>query len=505
VRVLRDWVKILWVRKNMKLSTTNFDELRKLNEEYIRLSRKNFNGNFSKDSLWNTCLALFLACLIGGSTLFIGVIFSNKTNGFWGCLAAIIFLIVICNLLDLLSKPYEKTYQYFSHKTPSYNRYRELEIYLPTIKPKLRKQVSDYCTSDLTYLIEQIRATLQNKPIYENLIITLRENDTFIRQVFSYDIELKMFFANKYENILKKNDIWSDYQIEEKEREERKRLEEKEGKKRTIQNSLEILKIKKITSNNYNPIGLGSTPNTKNEPIEKKQEKPIETSDQIKRNPTTKENIVETKSKATIANVTKPTTTNVPEPSIADVSKPTIANIPKQQELVFEPETGNLIKTDILPARRERLSSPKLIKASAEFWKNLQNKRMEIGKLGELLVMEYERERIMEDEGIEFLYHLQHSSVTEADGLGYDLTSCFERERVFIEVKMTKGKFDADLFFTKNEIDTMKKIGKKYFLYRVYDFDKKTKEGKLQVFKGRKEIESFFDFTPQTFTLQRKK
>ena len=50
----------------------------------------------------------------------------------------------------------------------------------------------------------------------------------------------------------------------------------------------------------------------------------------------------------------------------------------------------------------------------------------------------------------------------------------------------------------------MKELGDKYFLYRVYDFDTKSNEGKLHIFKGCKEIESFFDFTPQTYRLKRK-
>ncbi len=50
----------------------------------------------------------------------------------------------------------------------------------------------------------------------------------------------------------------------------------------------------------------------------------------------------------------------------------------------------------------------------------------------------------------------------------------------------------------------MKKIGNKYYLYRIYDFDKSTSMGKLKVFKGCEEIQSQFDFSPQTYILKPK-
>jgi Domain of unknown function (DUF3883) len=334
------------------------------------------------------------------------------------------------------------------------------------------QEVNHYLDNDLPRLLQQIRANLQNKSVYDSLINELRENNNAVRNVLNR-LEKNDYYTLKYEGILKQNDIWFDYQIEAKEKAERQ--------KQSL-NSLRDLETKRKSSapSSYNPLGLSNTSNIQNKPIEKRQEKPVERSNQTERTTTPKENITENK------------------------PKPIIADTPKQQELEFEQETGNLIKTDTLPERRKRLTRPRVIKASPEFWKNLQNNRMETGKRGELLVMEYERKRIIKEEGKEFLYHLQHSSVTEGDGLGFDISSFYERRNVGIEVKTTTGNFDSNLIFTQNEINSMKILGENYFLYRVYDFDKKTNEGKLQIFKGREEIEAFFDFTTQTFTLKRK-
>lgn len=476
----------------MKISTKNLDEFRELNEEFQKLKTKDFDGG----SLGCFLLILghfFIGLLIALVSKYLG--YKEFFKIWLVYVVAIPYSVLFSSLVFFffdwifgIESNYPKVYRHFSHKSTKYLRFKELEAYLPTIKLKIRKQLSDYCETDLEYLIQQLRATSRNKQIHEGLLLTLGDNDKFVREVFNDDGQLKNDYVKKYEYILRKNDIWFDYQLEEIKREDR--IEQ------TIKSFRNSETTRKSPSTSYNPLGLSNTPNIQNKPIDKNQEKPIERSNQTERNPTTKENIDETKSKPILA--------DIPKTTISNVSKPTIANISKQRELEFERETGNLIKTDILPPRRKRLTRPKVIKASPEFWANLQNKRMEIGKRGELLVMEYERKRIMREEGREFLFHLRHSSVTEGDGLGYDLTSCFEREKIFIEVKMTTGKFDSNLFFTKNEIDTMRKIEKQYFLYRVFDFDKKTKEGKLQVFKGREEIESFFDFTPLTFSLKRK-
>lgn len=188
------------------------------------------------------------------------------------------------------------------------------------------------------------------------------------------------------------------------------------------------------------------------------------------------------------------------QPKLEKITEPA----PIQQTFNFEKENKEPEKTDVSPQIRKPVSRSRIIKAGDTFWENLGKRRMEIGRLGELLVLNEEIERIIREEGKEHLQNLEHSSVVQGDGLGYDITSILEGEKIFIEVKTTTGTFDADLTFTKNEIEVMRKLGKKYFLYRVYEFNTKTNEGKLHVFKGCEEIESFFDFTPQTFTLRRK-
>lgn len=118
--------------------------------------------------------------------------------------------------------------------------------------------------------------------------------------------------------------------------------------------------------------------------------------------------------------------------------------------------------------------------------------------------MEYERRRIVREYGQLFLSRLVHSSTSEGDGLGYDVTSYADGLEIFIEVKTTTGDFRNGLIFTKNELEAMRKLDEKYYLYRVFQLDIKSSSGKLKIFKGCEEIEKAFDFSPQTFLLEPK-
>jgi hypothetical protein len=505
----------------MKISTKNLDEFRELAEECKTLGRKDFDGKVLGGFIIGILITLFWITLGVANSQY-----NWHLENIGPCGLLIVYIgscILAVTLDDLFRNTYIKLFNYFSHQSKDYLRLKELEAYLPTIIPKLGTQIKAYCESDLTILIEQIYANSQNKVVYENLLSVLSANDSFVREAFKCDKLLRIEYIIKYEAILKRNDIWFDYQIEEEARKDRF-----EQIIKSFRNS--ETKRKPSASSSYNPLGLSSTPNIQNKPIEKRQEKPIERSNQTERTSTPKEpkpseniNVVfkvppqkpmDSKElaalKADYPNIVNRLRERFGDSEALNISsfesEKTKVNLetPKQQELEFEQETGNLIKTDTLPERRKRLTRPRVIKASPEFWKNLQNNRMETGKRGELLVMEYERKRIIKEEGKEFLYHLQHSSVTEGDGLGFDISSFYERRNVGIEVKTTTGNFDSNLIFTQNEINSMKILGENYFLYRVYNFDKKTNEGKLQIFKGREEIEAFFDFTPQTFTLKRK-
>ena len=122
----------------------------------------------------------------------------------------------------------------------------------------------------------------------------------------------------------------------------------------------------------------------------------------------------------------------------------------------------------------------------------------EIGYLGELFVMESERQRLSSNPAlIEYAEKIEHVSI-KSDGYGYDIVSYdlfgSEVKKIFIEVKTTKNKVDIEFPVSKGEVDESKKRKEQYFVYRVYDV---LKEPKFYRVSGP--IEDHFSLDPITY------
>lgn len=145
----------------------------------------------------------------------------------------------------------------------------------------------------------------------------------------------------------------------------------------------------------------------------------------------------------------------------------------------------------------------RVVKFSEEYYINLAKKRIEIGEVGEYLALSFEKQRILKEEGASFLFHLEHSSKEIGDGLGYDITSIYNGQEIFIEVKTTTSSDSSNnIFFTSNELNVMNLKEDKYWLYRVFDCNIKEKTGKIQIIKGANKIKSLYDFQPYEYTLK---
>ena len=93
------------------------------------------------------------------------------------------------------------------------------------------------------------------------------------------------------------------------------------------------------------------------------------------------------------------------------------------------------------------------------------------------------------------------------DGEGYDVLSFdLNRNKKFIEVKTTTGIDTRPFIMTDNEWEFMRQYSDQYHLYRIFDYDKETKRGKLfcisgnieeKVFTRQKQIEVFLKTTSQ--------
>lgn len=101
------------------------------------------------------------------------------------------------------------------------------------------------------------------------------------------------------------------------------------------------------------------------------------------------------------------------------------------------------------------------------------NRDMKTGLVGEALVIDYEKERLISI-GREDLECQVKWVSREDDGYGYDIESFDIDENgnafpIKIEVKATSSRLDVEFFISKNEIDASKKYKKNYCIYRLYD------------------------------------
>lgn len=177
----------------------------------------------------------------------------------------------------------------------------------------------------------------------------------------------------------------------------------------------------------------------------------------------------------------------------------------KLNQLEFDFERPNITvkSASDIPAKRNTVKYEPIIKASPEFYQNLAIKKLEIGMKGELLAMEHERRKLIE-EGENPDIRLKHKSVIDGDGFGYDILSFENGQEIYIEVKTTTGSFWSNLFFTQNEYEKMLDFGEQYHLYRICNLDLETNKGDLFVFNGEKMINSYFDFKSKVYVLTQK-
>lgn len=113
----------------------------------------------------------------------------------------------------------------------------------------------------------------------------------------------------------------------------------------------------------------------------------------------------------------------------------------------------------------------------------IENKRL--GDLGELWVMKYEIEKLKNANKHNLINQIKHTSKDEGDGTGYDIQS-FDREgnKIFIEVKTTKGRQNSTFFVTRNELERSKIEKDNYYLYRLYNYNEQADTADILIIKG---------------------
>ena len=121
------------------------------------------------------------------------------------------------------------------------------------------------------------------------------------------------------------------------------------------------------------------------------------------------------------------------------------------------------------------------------------------GLIGEKLVLDYERNRLLNDRRLEDYADKIEWIASKSDYYGYDIKSYDiiddEVKEIHIEVKSTKSKVDTKFQVSKGEVDASKKDKDIYFVYRLYNIN----SIKVSFYRVRGEIEDNFDLDPITF------
>jgi len=112
-----------------------------------------------------------------------------------------------------------------------------------------------------------------------------------------------------------------------------------------------------------------------------------------------------------------------------------------------------------------------------------ENKR--IGDLGELWVIDYEKNKLINLGKHNLARKIEHTSKEKGDGTGYDIIS-FDKsgKKIFIEVKTTKGNISSPFYVTRNELKKSEIEEENYFLYRVYNFNTQNNKANLLIING---------------------
>jgi hypothetical protein len=122
------------------------------------------------------------------------------------------------------------------------------------------------------------------------------------------------------------------------------------------------------------------------------------------------------------------------------------------------------------PPVGERSRDARLPRAPINYLEREANNNS-LGRAGEDFVLSFERARLTRL-GLEHLAdRIEHVSVSEVDGVGYDIRS-FEPHGLdrFIEVKTTAYGKQTPFFVSRNEVAVSQDHGSRFHLYRLFDF-----------------------------------
>tara|TARA_R110001632_G_scaffold232806_1_gene374685 strand:- start:44466 stop:45776 length:1311 start_codon:yes stop_codon:yes gene_type:complete len=162
---------------------------------------------------------------------------------------------------------------------------------------------------------------------------------------------------------------------------------------------------------------------------------------------------------------------------------------------------SRLTVSDIPESTKSYVNRERSFKGKKIDWSKKQLVSSRLGLLGEELIIEYEKAKIkkLKKENV-----LNDKMIVEKklDGEGYDILSYDKNgNKLFIEVKTTKGKINEPFYLSINEKAFYEKHKSQYIIYRLYEFNNLSKTSKLYKIEGSG-LDSF-NFNPTNFEISK--
>lgn len=131
-------------------------------------------------------------------------------------------------------------------------------------------------------------------------------------------------------------------------------------------------------------------------------------------------------------------------------------------------------------------------------WATRDQNNRDVGLAGELLVIQYEKNRLERAGRKDLACRVEHVAQLDS-AAGYDIAS-YEEDGTprFIEVKTTKGAKSTPFYISRNEVEVSATLGSQYWIYRLYGLQS-SEQKTLKFYKIQGRVEDNFDLVAESY------
>ena len=189
---------------------------------------------------------------------------------------------------------------------------------------------------------------------------------------------------------------------------------------------------------------------------------------------------------------------------LLDMDRDSYIDIQDKDSNKEEESIGTLERVDEMPdSKKVGISKDNFRTKKSPDYALKESKNRKLGLVGEELVLKYEKESLISLGKEDLAEKVIHTSQVEGDGAGYDIKSFNEDGSIkYIEVKTTRGNINTDFYMSPRELRFAELNKDSFCLYRVFDLQKRTNNGKFFLFNG--DINNSFNKIPTGFRLSKK-